>query len=132
VTEHFSFEFWLAARARRLRLYRRIANSIFPLTVALILFILGLSGDPSNPSVWGIISLNKSMIGHLLGAAFGLAFLVGWISFLINQWGFQKGFITCPSCDSRFVSNGVLPWWIPRTCHNCGFDMVTLRHAKFR
>ena len=116
--EEFSYTPWLAARARRLRVYRLIANIFWPL-LALILFL--------NLVRW-VWPSGGATFAAIVWLPFGLALWVLGIPWFLLNGGFQFGLIKCPSCDSRFASRFNLGW-TPRVCQNCGFDIYTLRHA---
>jgi hypothetical protein len=90
--------------------YRRIVNS-FVFVVAAIL-LLSLTHATLPPSAWVL---------SLLWGPYLLS------SFLLSS-GFFYGIIKCPSCDARFAPK-FPPWWAPRRCQNCHFDVYTLQHA---
>jgi hypothetical protein len=106
----FGFAPWVEVRARRLRVYRAIVNSIWVL-VSLIV-VIDLARGTTSPPAW----LLTLVIGIYLLCWFALA------------CGFFYGFIRCPSCDSRFAPK-FPPLWAPRRCQNCSFDIKTLKHV---
>jgi hypothetical protein len=100
---------WMAARARRLRVGRRIVNSIW--VIAAVILVINAVRWSLPPSAWPV------------SIAFG-AYLFTWL-FLAS--GFYYGSFRCPSCDIRFAPK-FPPMWVPRKCQNCGFDIYTLEH----
>ena len=113
--ETFGFAPWMTARAKRLRLYRFVANSFwYYLALCLIGALLS----------WALPKFSD-MVGYVF-VPFALLFgalLIPW--FLISS-AFQFGFIKCPSCDARFALKF---WpWVPKSCQNCHYDIYTLRH----
>src|SRR5579871_3631243 len=116
MTEEYSFAPWLAARARRLRVYRLITLSFwFFVAVGLAINVFRWALPIIPAAVWGIMWL-----------PFGITFSVVALPWFVISTGFMYGGIKCPSCDSRF-SQRFPPAWVPRACQNCGFDIYTLR-----
>ena len=116
--EEFGFAPWIAARSRRLRIYRTIANIFWPL-VALILVL--------NLIRW-VWPHGGATLAAIIWLPFGIALWLLAIPWLLINWSFSFGLIKCPSCDSRFAPRFTVGW-TPRVCQNCGFDIYTLRHA---
>ena len=116
--EEFSLAPWMTARARRLRIYRAIANIFWPF-VAVILVLNVLRG---------LLPRGSEGLVLILWLPFGIAMFLLGVPWLLLNWGFMFGFIKCPSCDSRFAPRISLGW-VPRTCQNCGFDIRALRHT---
>jgi hypothetical protein len=113
--ETFSYLPWMAARARRLRLYRLLANS-FWYWLVLLLF--------SRLLIWAVPQVRVTLGFILRPFALLLGLLV--IPWLLISSGFQCGAIKCPSCDARFTPKF---WpWIPKCCQNCRYDIYALRH----
>jgi hypothetical protein len=111
----YSFTPWVAARARRLRLYRLLVNG-FWLLIPVILFLNLLRWlFPGAPLVWGALWIPFALAIYVLG--------IPWV---LAGSGFMWGFIKCPSCDCRFAPRFAPPMWIPKTCQNCGFNIYTL------
>jgi hypothetical protein len=113
----FNFTTWLASRARRLRIYRAIANIFWP-SVAGILIV--------NLIRWALPPVGTAL-ELLLGVPFAIAIGLLMIPWLLINWSFMFGLIKCPSCDSRFAPR-ITVGWIPRTCQSCRFDIYTLDH----
>jgi hypothetical protein len=113
--ETFSFAPWMTARAKRLRLYRLVANSFWFLLGLILLANLLRWAIPQLGSILGYLFLPLGILMPLLG-----------IPWLIISWGFSSGTIKCPSCDARFAPKF---WpWVPKSCQNCHYDIYTLRH----
>lgn len=114
VAMEYSFTPWVAARARRLRLYRLLVNSFwFLIPVILVLNLLRLLFPAASPVLWAALWI-----------PFGTAIYILAIPWLVTGVGFSWGMIKCPACDRRFT-RGFSPW-IPKTCQNCGFNIYTL------
>lgn len=112
-----SFTPWVAARARRLRLYRSLVNSFWLLIpVILVLNLLRWLLPSAGPMVWAALWI-----------PFGLAIYILGIPWVITGAGFMWGLIRCPACDCRFAPRFAPPKWIPNTCQHCGFNIYTLR-----
>jgi hypothetical protein len=113
--ETFSFAPWMTARAKRLRLYRFLANSFwYWMVIGLIAGLLR----------WALPQLSD-LVGYV-AVPFAVFFGVLAIPWLLVSWGFQFGLIKCPACDRRFAPR--FPPWIPKSCQNCHYDIYTLRH----
>jgi hypothetical protein len=105
----------MTARAKRLRLYRLVANSFWFLLGLILLANLMRWAIPQLGSILGYLFLPLGILMPLLG-----------IPWLIISWGFSSGTIKCPSCDARFAPKF---WpWVPKSCQNCHYDIYTLRH----
>ena len=104
----------LAARARRLRIYRRLANS-FPALLAIALAVLIFR--------WMFPWLFSILVW--LWAADALLLVVLAVPWLLVSWGLALGKIKCPSCDGPFVST--FHPWVPKTCQTCGYDITAPR-----
>ena len=113
--ERFSFTPWLAARAKRLRLYRLLAHSAWWFLGLILVANLLRWAIPQIGPILGYLFLPLSVLMVLLA-----------IPWLLASWGFQFGLIKCPSCDARFAPK--FPPWIPKACQNCGYDIYELRH----
>src|SRR6266404_8253102 len=80
------------ARARRLRIYRRLANSFGPLVaVALLTIVLRWTFPPLLPAL---------VVVWMPVAALLVVLAVPW---LLVSWGFALGAIKCPSCGVAFA-----------------------------
>ena len=100
----------LASRARRLRIYRLLANSFGPLlAVALLAVVLR----------WSLPQLTAALVVIWLPVALLLVVLA--VPWLVVSLGFASGLIKCPSCDVPLAPHFTL--WIPKTCRNCGYDI---------
>jgi hypothetical protein len=113
--ETFSFTPWITSRARRLRIYRLLNNSLC------VWFLLALTG---GAMVW-LFPHSQHFLG-LVSFPFSVAMTVLVIPSIFIAWGFSLGLIRCPSCDVRFATR--LSPWVQRTCQNCGFDIRMLHH----
>lgn len=107
----FSLTLWGRVRARRLRIYRAIVNSIWLLLAAVA--VVNLAQWQAPGSAWGL----TVVVGTYLPCWFVLS------------CGFYYGFFRCPSCDARFAPK-FPPLWAPRRCQNCTFDIYTLKGAN--
>jgi hypothetical protein len=103
----------LARPARRVRLYRRFANLLAALMG--IIVILGVV-NALAPSLHAIV--------FWVWAPFGLAATAVAVPGFLSHIGFAWGFIRCPCCSEPF--HGKVGLSIPRTCDNCGLDVVTV------
>jgi len=101
----------LTARARRLRIYRLLANS-FPalLVIALAVFVFR----------WMFPWLFSILVFVWTADAFLLVVLA--VPWLLVSWGLAFGKIKCPSCAAPFVSKFHL--WVPKACQSCGYDIT--------
>lgn len=106
----FSLTSWVRIRARRLRIYRALVNSIWLPLAAIALVHLAQWKAP--PSAW--------MLTVVIGA-----YLLCWF---VLSCGFYYGLFRCPSCGERFAPK-FPPLWAPRRCQNCSFNIYTLSHA---
>jgi hypothetical protein len=117
LVQELTFSPWLAARAKRLRIYRRTINAFWFL-IALILAL--------NLLRWIFPKISPLVIGAIW-RPFGLAMYVwGPIWFSLGL-GCMLGLFKSPSCDRQFTSKFSLVWF-GRTCQNCHFDIYTLKH----
>ena len=100
-----------AARVRRLRGYRLLANS-YPalLAVAFAVFVFR----------WMFPWLFSALIFLWTADAFLLAVLA--VPWLLLSWALALGKIKCPSCDAPFATKFHL--WVPKTCQSCGYDIT--------
>jgi hypothetical protein len=116
--KEYSFTRWIHVRARRLRLYRALASSLWWL-VGLIL--------AANLVRWAFPGLRSELGGARVPLA---ALFDGWLLgvFLVSA-GFFYGLIRCPSCDSPFAPR-LAPVSVPRRCQACGFDIYTLKRTS--
>jgi len=101
----------LAARVRRLRTYRLIANSFVPL-LALALAVLVFR--------WMFPWLFRLLVLVWTADAFLLVVLA--IPWLLVSCAFALGRIKCPSCDAPFTAKFHL--WAPSACQSCGYDIT--------
>lgn len=115
--QELTFAPWLAARARRVRIYRRIVNT-FWFGVALILAL--------NLLRWIFPKISPQLIGAIW-LPFGLAMYVWGPLWFACGFACMLGLFKCPSCDRQFTSRLSLIWF-GRTCQNCHFDIYTLKH----
>ena len=99
-----------AARVRRLRNYRLLANSFVPLLLVALAVIL---------SRWMFPRLFSVLV--LVWTADAVLLVVLAVPWLLVSWALALGKITCPSCDSAFASKFHL--WVPKACQNCGYDI---------
>ena len=106
----YSFKPWVAERAKRLRLWRRVAN-VAPFFV--VWLVLTAVMGQLFPNAALLISLM-----FLVGAIAGLMLVPAFVSLA----GFHFGLLKCPACEKRFASPFPLPW-VPRACENCRFDI---------
>jgi hypothetical protein len=115
VMTEYSFKPWVAARAKRLRRYRLLAN--FSIVFPVFILIVALLARLFPGSFWSLFL-----------SLFTIVTLVLIVPSFIAGVGFHWGLIKCPSCDSRFAG-GFLPFWIPQSCRNCGFNICTLSRS---
>ena len=105
------------ARARRLRIYRLLANSFGPLlAVALLTIVLRWTFPPL---------LLALVVIWMPVAALLVVLAVPW---LLVSWGFAFGAIKCPSCGVAFAPRFTL--WIPKNCRSCGYDISAVGHRR--
>jgi hypothetical protein len=104
----------MTARARRLRVYRFLANSGWIL-IALVLL----------PQVLGRVFPGMSDLAVFIWLPAGLLLLVLMVPWLLIVLGFQFGAIKCPSCEAPYATRSTL--WIGSYCGNCGYDIDTPR-----
>jgi hypothetical protein len=106
----------LADRTRRLRIYRLLANSFWPLlAVALLVLVLR----------WTVPQLLSVLV--VVWTADALFLVVLAVPWLLVSWALALGRIKCPSCDAPFVSKFHL--WVPKTCQNCGYDVTAPKNG---
>lgn len=104
----------LVKPAKKMRIYRLLANSFWVFLLAIAVF-QGLRWlFPGSAEVVAMLFMPFSLAMGVL--------LAPW--FLISV-AFTWGIIRCPCCDSRF--KGVFAVVVPRVCSNCGFDIITVR-----
>ena len=108
---------WSTARARRLRIYRLLANSFGPLlAVALLTIVLRWTFPPL---------LLAMVVVWMPVAALLVVLAVPW---LLVSWGFALGAIKCPSCGVAFAPRFTL--WVPKNCRSCGYDINAVGHRR--
>ena len=106
----------LAARARRLRTYRFLANAFAPLlAVALALLVFR----------WVFPWLFSRLV--YLWTVEALFLIVLAIPCLLLSCAFALGRIKCPACGARFASGFHL--WVPKICQSCGYDITAPKNA---
>jgi hypothetical protein len=106
----------LTARARRLRIYRLLANAFVPLlAVALAVLVFRWV----FPWVFSLLVYVWTADAVLL--------VVLAIPWLLVSGAFALGRIKCPACDAPFASKFHL--WIPKTCQACGYDITAPNRA---
>ena len=101
----------MAARWRRLRLYRGLVN-VYPALLAIAVAVLVFR--------WMFPWL-FSVLVYVWAADVSVLILLA-APWLLASWAFALGRIKCPSCDRPFASRFHL--WVPRTCQNCGCDVA--------
>ena len=115
--EQFSSAPWSTARARRLRIYRLLANSFGPLlAVALLTLVLRWTFPPLLPAL---------VVVWMAVAALLVVLAVPW---LLVSCGFALGAIKCPSCGVAFAPRFTL--WVPKNCRSCGYDINAVDHRR--
>ena len=115
--EQFGSAPWSTARARRLRIYRLLANSFGPLlAVALLTIVLRWTFPPL---LLALVVVWMAVAGLLVVLA------VPW---LLVSWGFAFGAIKCPSCGVAFAPRFTL--WVPKNCRSCGYDVNAIDHRR--
>jgi hypothetical protein len=112
--EQFDSAPWIAARAKRMRLYRLLVNSFWQLLLVVLLANLLRSEFPQlEPTL------------ALLWVPFSFVFLPLAVCWFVIGAGFDFGLIKCPSCGQRFAPR--FPPWVPKACQNCRYDIYALR-----
>jgi hypothetical protein len=101
----------VTARVRRLRIYRRLANS-FPALLVVALAVLVFRW--MFPWTFSVLTVVWTADAFLL-----VALAVPW---LLVSWALALGKIKCPSCDAPFANSFHL--WVPKACQSCGCDMT--------
>jgi hypothetical protein len=103
---------WPNARAKRLRIYRLLANSFAPLfALALVVVVLR----------WTLPQFLQVLVTVWLAVA--ALFVVLAVPWLIVEAAFALGAIKCPSCGAPIDSSFT---WVPRKCPGCGYDISAM------
>jgi len=102
--------------ARRLRIYRALANS-FPALLAIALLVLVLR--------WTVPELLSLLVVVWTADAYLIVLLV--VPWLLVSWALAVGKIKCPSCHAPFVSRFHI--WFPKACQHCGYDITLPRQG---
>jgi hypothetical protein len=108
-----------AARVRRVRNYRLLANAFVPL-LAIALAVLVFR--------WMFPWLFSLVVVVWTADAFLLAVLV--IPWLLVSCAFALGRIKCPACAAPFASKFQL--WIPKACQSCGYEISAPKNSTLK
>jgi len=112
----------LAGPTRRLRLLRRVAN-LAPWV------LLGFVG-----AVGVVTYLFPAFIRSPIIAAAVLCVGVALITASsISTMSFYHRVAVCPRCREPFIDTRLTrrPFWIPRRCHHCGYDVTEHHEGDF-
>jgi|HubBroStandDraft_5_1064220.scaffolds.fasta_scaffold731247_1 hypothetical protein len=101
----------LAAGARRVRDYRRLANALAPL-LAIAAALLAFR--------WVFPWLFSRLV--FVWSADAVILFVLAIPWLVVSCAFAFGRIKCPACHGAFASRFHL--FVPKACHGCGYDVT--------
>jgi hypothetical protein len=95
----------------RVRAYRQLCNALVPLLVAVIAILVFR---------W-MFPFTFSLLLYWWAADVALLVIVA-VPWLSLSWAFATGRIKCPACHGPFASGFHL--WVPKTCHQCAFDVT--------
>ena len=108
----------LTSPTSRLRQLRRVAN-LAPLALLCLVGAVGVVA-------YLFPAFTRSPIIVAAALCVGVALATAWS---ISTMSFYHRVAICPRCRESFIDTRLTrrPFWIPRRCHHCGYD-VTVHH----
>ena len=112
----------LASSTKRLRQLRRLAN----LTPLVLLCFVGAVGVVTRL----FPAITRPPIAVAAALCVGVALVTAWS---ISTMSFYHRVAVCPRCREPFIDTRLTrrPFWIPRRCHYCGYDVTEHREGDF-